>query len=138
MDTVSKARRSQIMAQVRSQGNRSTELRMIRLFREAGIVGWRRKFPLQGKPDFIFPMQRVAVFVDGCFWHGCRRHCRLPGARRRYWTVKIKTNITRDKETNRFLKGAGWIVIRFWEHELVGGKASQKIRRLKTIVHLDK
>jgi len=134
MDTVTPEIRSRIMSQVRSKGNRSTELCMIRLLRDSRITGWKRNFALYGKPDFVFPRERVAVFVDGCFWHGCPRHCRLPSTRRRYWIAKVERNVARDKKTSRVLKRKGWIVVRFWEHDLHAKNAARKTQRLKRVV----
>lgn len=131
MDTVSPKTRSRIMSQVRSSGNRSTELRMIQVLKGAKISGWRRGYPLPGKPDFVFPKQRLAVFVDGCFWHGCRRHCRLPNSKRRYWVAKIEGNKRRDKEIKRLLRKAGWKVLRIWEHELYSKTIAKKIGKIR-------
>jgi DNA mismatch endonuclease (patch repair protein) len=71
-DIWTKAKRSAVMSLIRGHGNKDTELRLIKIFRLFGIIGWRRKQKLFGKPDFVFRKQRVVVFVDGCFWHGCR------------------------------------------------------------------
>jgi len=81
-DVFTKKKRSEVMAAIRSTGNRATELRLAAIFREHGITGWSRHQPLPGKPDFIFRRERLAIFVDGCFWHGCRWHCRMPKSRR--------------------------------------------------------
>jgi len=117
-DIFSKRKRSLVMAAVRSKGNKDTELKMVSILRAYGITGWRRHRPMPGKPDFIFPKQRLAVFVDGCFWHGCRRHCRMPHDNRRYWQAKISRNAARDRATTRLLRQAGWRVLRVCEHEL--------------------
>ena len=69
-DVLDKESRSNIMSKVRSKGNRSTDIRLIKIFKEYGITGWRRNYPVKGHPDFVFLQQRVAIFVDGCFWHG--------------------------------------------------------------------
>lgn len=73
-DIVSREVRSNIMKKVASKGNKSTELKLITLFKENNIKGWRRQYPVKGHPDFVFLKQKVAIFVDGCFWHGhdCR------------------------------------------------------------------
>lgn len=134
MDKLSVGRRSAVMAQVRSYGNRSTELALIRFFRLHHVTGWRRRFPLAGKPDFVFPGVNVAVFVDGCFWHGCPEHCRLPGERRHYWEAKIQGNSARDARNTKFLRAAGWTVMRIWEHELTDEKMPSKVRRLKRMI----
>jgi DNA mismatch endonuclease (patch repair protein) len=117
-DVFTKRKRSQVMAAIRSKGNKATELKLISIFRCNGIKGWRRHQPLPGKPDFIFQPERVAVFVDGCFWHGCRRHLRMPVAHRVYWQNKISLNRKRDKKSNRVLNAQGWKVVRVWQHEL--------------------
>ena len=88
----SKKKRSEIMAAVRSSGNEATELKLCRILRAHRIAGWRRRFRLIGNPDFVFPRQRIAVFVDGCFWHGCKRHLRMPEGNRTYWECKIARN----------------------------------------------
>lgn len=86
--------------------------------RHAGVSGWRRKSKLWGRPDFIFPRFRIAIFVDGCFWHGCRK-CRLAAKTNTdYWRSKIAGNIERDRVNTRKLKANGWKVVRIWEHEL--------------------
>lgn len=117
-DTVTPAQRSAIMARVRSSGNQSTELRLIALMRRAGIHGWRRNYPLPGRPDFVFPALRLAVFVDGCFWHGCPRCYRRPHSRRAYWDAKAQNNRRRDARVRQTLRRRGWHVMRVWEHEL--------------------
>ena len=106
------------MAAIRSTGNRTTELRLAAIFHAHGITGWRRHQRLPGKPDFVFRRQRLAVFVDGCFWHGCARHLRVPRDNRPYWKHKIARNLQRDRQTNRHLRRAGWRVVRIWEHAL--------------------
>jgi DNA mismatch endonuclease (patch repair protein) len=122
-DVFSKKKRSQVMAAIKSKGNKDTELKLISIFRANGITGWRRNQKLPGKPDFIFRRERIALFVDGCFWHGCRRHCRMPKTRRNFWLPKISRNKTRDQEVNGMLRKTGWRVLRVWEHEL--GKSKQ-------------
>lgn len=106
------------MAAIKSTGNKNTELKLISIFRASGIVGWRRRQKVPGKPDFVFRRERVVVFVDGCFWHGCRRHCRMPQDNRRYWQNKIARNVERDHATTRELQKVGWRVLRVWEHSL--------------------
>lgn len=130
MDTVNRKERSRIMAQVKSKGNESTELKIVKIFREKGLKGWRRNSTLPGKPDFIYPNYKIAIFVDGCFWHGCRRHCRLPSSNRKYWIEKIDRNKKRDKQVRKTLKEKGWKVIRIWEHEI---GTCQFLRKLKPI-----
>ena len=117
-DVFTKKKRSQIMAAIRSTGNKATELKLASILRAAGITGWRRHQRLPGRPDFIFRRHRLAIFVDGCFWHGCRWHCRMPQGNRYYWQKKIKRNAVRDQATNKLLRKTGWRVLRIWEHSL--------------------
>lgn len=73
-DIWTKAKRSDVMSRIRGSGNKDTELKLMAVFRLHGVTGWRRKAPVFGKPDFVFPQSKLAVFVDGCFWHGCPIH----------------------------------------------------------------
>lgn len=111
--------RSDLMSRVKSSGNLTTELRLICLLKAARVHGWRRRFPLFGKPDLAFPKSKVAVFVDGCFWHGhaCGRNL-TPKNNAALWAEKISRNRARDIRTNRNLRNQGWSVLRVWECEL--------------------
>jgi DNA mismatch endonuclease, patch repair protein len=117
-DVFSIRKRSDVMSRIRSSGNKDTELALIRLFRKVGITGWRRRWPLAGKPDFVFPKARLAIFVDGCFWHGCLKHSRPPQSNQAYWRAKMIRNKTRDRSVAQVLRKKGWRVLRIWEHEL--------------------
>jgi DNA mismatch endonuclease, patch repair protein len=134
-DVFSKKKRSQVMAAIRSKGNKATELKLISIFRANGIAGWRRNMKLPGKPDFVFRRERLAVFVDGCFWHGCKWHCRLPQNNRRYWQNKIVRNAARDKATSLNLKKIGWQVLRVWEHSLK--TPTLVAQRIKSLLSMD-
>ena len=129
MDKISPQARSELMSHVRSSGNKTTELAMIKVFKANGITGWRRKYPLFGKPDFVFPKQRLAVFVDGCFWHGHPERCRIPASNREYWINKIERNKKRDRLVTKTLKASGWRVLRFWEHEIIQNRTINKIKK---------
>ena len=122
------------MGLVRSSGNRSTEAVLVELFRQGRVTGWRRRLDLPGRPDFAFRKSRLAVFVDGCFWHGCPKHLRLPATNRRYWVQKIGRNAARDRTVRRTLIGRAWQVVRIWEHDLVTLRGQRRtllrIRRL--------
>ena len=118
VDTLSKEKRSEVMSRIRSHGNKSTELRFIEILREAGISGWRRHQKVFGKPDFVFRKQRVAVFVDGCFWHGCPKCNRHSASNRAFWEAKFSGNRKRDRLVTATLKRQGWRVVRIWEHQL--------------------
>ena len=130
-DIFTKAKRSAVMAAIRSRGNRGTELRMMALFRSHGITGWRRGASLFGKPDFVFRKERVAVFVDGCFWHACPRHGTMPAGNRAFWKTKFARNAERDREVSRALRKAGWTVLRVWEHALARRCEERLLARLR-------
>ena len=88
---------------------------------------------LTGKPDFVFPRLKIAVFLDGCFWHGCLSHCRMPSSNINYWNKKIEKNKIRDKKITKALKMKGWQVIRIWEHEIKSGELGPKLNLIKRI-----
>ena len=123
------------MARIRSRGNARTEIALATLLRHHGITGWRRHLKLgtgnrEGgkktaskrsrfvRPDFVFPYERIVVFVDGCFWHGCPLHATQPKDNRAFWWNKIRTNQARDRRVHRALRAKGWKVLRLWEHDL--------------------
>lgn len=130
MDVFSLDQRSLNMSRIRSSGNKSTELRLIEIMRKNRITGWRRGSRLPGKPDFVFPAQRTAVFVDGDFWHGNPGRFRQPTTHADYWSVKIAGNKARDRKISRQLSRKGWRVIRLWESKLRHENAViQRLRR---------
>jgi DNA mismatch endonuclease (patch repair protein) len=117
-DVFSKQKRSQIMAAVKSKGNKSTEIKLASILRKNGITGWRRSTSLFGNPDFVFRKEHLVVFVDGCFWHGCPKHLRRPKQNKAYWREKVLRNQCRDRFVTNALRREGWRVLRVWEHEL--------------------
>lgn len=117
-DTFSREERSRIMSKIRSRGNAATELRFIEILRKRKISGWRRGVKLPGQPDFVFPSKKLAVFVDGDFWHGNPYKFRLPESNLSYWEKKILGNRRRDRRINRLLRERGWKVYRFWQSSL--------------------
>jgi DNA mismatch endonuclease (patch repair protein) len=117
-DNLTKEQRSYAMSRIRSRGNSSTEAALITVMRAAGISGWRRKSALRGRPDFVFARFRTVVFVDGCYWHGCRKCCLGSKSNGEYWGPKIEGNAQRDRRNTKELRAAGWKVVRIWEHEL--------------------
>lgn len=123
MDIWDAGKRSQVMAAIRSRGNATTELTVVRAFRRNNVKGWRRHRPVRIdqrsiRPDFVFPGSRLIVFVDGCFWHQCPWHATLPASRRRYWATKLAGNRARDRRDDRALRRHGWRVLRIWEHSV--------------------
>jgi DNA mismatch endonuclease (patch repair protein) len=129
-DVFSRAKRSQVMSRIRGRGNKETEVALMRLFRRHGIIGWRRQAAVFGKPDFVFPKLRLAVFVDGCFWHSCPKHANLPVNNRLFWKRKLEANTSRDKLVNRTLRAEGWRVLRIWQHDLSPGNERILMRRI--------
>ncbi len=117
-DVFTKEKRSEVMSRIRGKGNKDTELAMIHILRTHHISGWRRNQVVLGKPDFVFPKQKITLFVDGCFWHGCPRHSNMPRNHRAFWARKLQGNKDRDKFVSQELRKSGWKVIRVWEHEL--------------------
>ena len=123
------------MAAIRGSGNKRTELRAIETFRRNHIAGWRRNWPIYGKPDFVFPRERVAVFIDGCFWHCCPKHFTKPSNNAEFWERKIAANQARDRLVTRTLKAAGWTVVRIWEHSLATEERRVVGRLRKALSH---
>lgn len=123
--------RSELMSRVRSKRNTTTELKLLALLRAARIHGWRRGSRLKGNPDFVFRKERLAVFVDGCFWHGhdCGRNL-TPKTNADLWLKKIQGNKSRDRRINRNLSSKGWTVVRIWECRLAR-RPTECLRRLR-------
>lgn len=117
-DVFTTKKRSEVMSRIRAKGNKGTELALMLMLRACKIGGWRRHSALFGRPDFSFQKQKVAVFVDGCFWHGCPRHFNIPQNNRPFWRKKIASNKLRDRHVNKKLRSQGWSVIRLWEHDI--------------------
>ena len=122
------------MSRVRSHGNKDTEVALAKLFRRHKITGWRRHQKIFGKPDFVFPKIKLAVFVDGCFWHGCPKHATQPKSNRAFWKKKFARNIARDRLVNRTLRSANWRVLRIWEHELARKNEARLLRRFRRML----
>ena len=133
-DVFNKTERSRIMSRVRGRGNRNTELEMIALFRRQRITGWRRNVRVFGNPDFVFPKLRVAIFVDGCFWHSCPKHATKPLTNVVFWTAKLKRNKSRDRLVTQTLRRVGWKVIRVWQHSLKKRNQNSCARRIKKAI----
>lgn len=117
-DVFDDKKRSEIMSKVRSKNNKSTELKLIQVFKENGIIGWKRHYPVKGHPDFVFLDKKIAVFVDGCFWHGHDCRNTRPSDNADYWTKKRERNMKHDKEITELFERRGWTVVRIWECEL--------------------
>jgi len=175
-DVFTKAKRSEVMSRIRGRGNKDTELALAKIFRAQRITGWRRQAEIRGravasvydrrkagarraplqkpfrvKPDFVFIKLKLAIFVDGCFWHGCPKHCspmkwlrkssmpannpplpsRLRRTGRAFWRRKLSANKARDRVVARMLRRAGWRVLRVWEHELARRNQPRLLGRIQ-------
>lgn len=161
-DVFTKSKRSEVVSRIRSRGNKDTELALAKLLRAHGITGWRRqvRVAVEGResrvegqpktrrpsprpssqrgegvrvrPDFVFPKLRLAIFVDGCFWHGCPEHATRPKNNAAFWRAKLAGNKRRDALVTRALRRAGWRVVRIWEHEMTRWKAEAGMNRTQT------
>ncbi len=134
-DVFSKDERSRIMRSVKSKNAKSTELTLLKVFKENHITGWRRTYPVKGHPDFVFLDKRIAIFVDGCFWHGHDCRNTRPSDNAEYWRNKRERNIQRDKETTKYFQNRGWTVIRIWECELKKKQLPHTTERLLTVLN---
>lgn len=132
-DVFDSKKRSDIMSKVRSNNNKSTELALIKFFKESNIIGWKRNYPVKGHPDFVFLDKKIAVFVDGCFWHGHDCRNTRPSDNAEYWQKKRERNIKHDKEVTAMFENRGWTVIRIWECELKHKNRSALINKLSIL-----
>jgi len=130
MDTVSKKRRSQIMSEVKSKDSK-IEIEFRKLLWNEGYRYRKNVSRYLGKPDVLLIKYKTVIFIDSCFWHGCKKHLRLPSSRIEYWKNKIRGNIERDKKVNAYYRKIGWTVIRIWEHDK--NNLSKVIKKLRKI-----
>lgn len=117
-DVFSKEKRSDVMQRVKPKGNKSTEIKLMDYFKAHHITGWRRNYDVKGHPDFVFLNRRIAIFVDGCFWHGHNCRNTKPKDNAEYWDAKRQRNIEHDQAITSYFQQRGWTVIRIWECEL--------------------
>lgn len=129
-DVFDKSKRSDVMRKVRSKNNKSTELKLIDLFKQNNIKGWRRNYKVKGHPDFVFLNKKIAIFVDGCFWHGHDCRNTRPSDNADYWQKKRKRNILHDKQVTKLFENRGWTVLRIWECELKKSNQQQTLERI--------
>jgi DNA mismatch endonuclease (patch repair protein) len=136
-DVFSQSKRSEIMSKVRSHENKSTELKLIKIFKELNITGWTRHYKVKGHPDFVFLKKKTAVFVDGCFWHGHDCRNTVPKSNQEYWSTKIRKNKEHDDQITARFQNRGWNVIRIWECELQKKKRSHLLLKLADLFEKD-
>lgn len=98
--------------------NTKPELKLRKLLWAEGIRGYRVHYNLPGKPDIVFTRKKIAVFVDGCFWHKCPVCFKPPATNEIFWNEKLQKNVERDQKVTSELESRGWTVLRFWEHEI--------------------
>ncbi|MEU4359575.1 very short patch repair endonuclease [Streptomyces virginiae] len=130
-----------VSARMSRQVSRDTaqEVAVRRLLHAAGLR-YRVNLPVPGMRrrtiDIAFTRARIAVFLDGCFWHGCPQHATRPKANAEWWRAKLEKNMSRDRETTAHLEDAGWTVLRFWEHELPDEVARKiAVSRRQAVLH---
>ena len=102
-----------------------------------GLRFWKERRPLPDRritADVVFPRQRVCVFVDGCFWHGCPTHFRTPASNASWWSEKILDNRSRDTRQTKLLRRQGWLVLRYWEHDVIGGRLTMICQEIAAAV----
>lgn len=133
-DIFTQAKRSDVMSRVRGRGNRRTELAFAKVLRENRLTGWRRHQAVLGTPDFVFSKLRLAIFVDGCFWHCCPKHATEPKNNREFWKAKLARNRVRDLSVTRELKQEGWTVLRIWEHDLARKSRRRLLQKLERTI----
>ena len=108
--------KSEQMARVRNKNTKPEQFLRSALWRSG--YRYRVHTELPGTPDIVFPAKRLAVFVDGCFWHGCPVHYKAPARNASFWQSKLERNRQRDRKVDKDLEGMGWQVIRIWEHQI--------------------
>jgi len=116
-DVFTKAKRSEIMSKIGSK-NTKPEIAIERILREHGVKFQNHSRKIFGNPDIYDASKKVAIFIDGCFWHGCRTCRTIPKNNREFWQNKICYNKARRVEVKKVLKKNGWAVMEFWEHEV--------------------
>lgn len=117
MDTVSKTKRSEIMSRIKSRDSK-IEIAFRKELWRRGFRYLKNPSKYFGKPDIVLPKYNTVIFIDSCFWHGCKKHCRMPTSRTEYWYQKIERNRQRDKIVNKHYRKTQWNIIRIWEHDL--------------------
>ena len=117
-DIVSKKKRSEIMSKIKNKDSKIEQEFRKNLWKH-GFRYSKNSKNYFGKPDIVLKKHKIVIFVDSCFWHGCKKHCRLPNSNKKYWEQKIKRNKERDKEVNKHYKKSDWEVVRILEHDLI-------------------
>jgi DNA mismatch endonuclease, patch repair protein len=132
-DVLTKDQRAYNMSMIRGK-NTGPEIKLRKLLWSQGIRGYRIHYNLLGKPDIVFTKNKIAIFIDGCFWHKCPVDFQEPEIRKEFWMKKINSNVERDKKVNEYLKAEGWVVVRFWEHE-IKRNPDNVVKKIKEILN---
>lgn len=130
-DIFSKKKRSQIMSKIRNKDS-GIEVKFRKALWKEGFRYRKNDKLYFGKPDLVLKKYRTVIFIDSCFWHGCKRHLRLPSSNIIFWKTKIEKNMQRDMVVNKYYRSLGWRIFRIWEHSLKIDSAmilAQKIKR---------
>jgi DNA mismatch endonuclease (patch repair protein) len=116
-DVLTPAQRKYNMSRIRGK-NTEPEIILRKILFSNGVRGYRIHYDIPGKPDIVFTKKKIAIFIDGCFWHKCPVCFQEPETRKKFWMNKISSNVERDEKVNLQLQNEGWRVIRIWEHEI--------------------
>jgi len=133
MDMFSKEKRSAIMSKIKSKWTKP-EKRVYQGMKDRGLDPAVHEDQLPGKPDFVFMRRRIAIMVEGCFWHGCPKHYKKPKSNKQFWFKKIDDNIRRDVKNRRKLRLQGFGVIRIWECATIGHKLDMSLNRVERML----
>jgi len=130
-DIFTKEKRSDVMSKIKGK-NTSIEISFRRALWKAGLRGWRIHWG-KYRIDVAFVKKKIAIFIDGCFWHGCPGHYKKPKTGKSYWIPKIRANRKRDRKTTKALEAEGWGVVRIWEHEIKDGSHISRIQSIRRL-----
>lgn len=123
-DIFTKKKRSEVMSKVRHKDSKIEVAFRKKLWAE-GFRYSKNSAKYFGKPDIALPKYKTVIFIDSCFWHGCKKHGSIPATRRKFWTEKIDRNIERDRKVSRYYKKQGWKIFRIWEHQITKSPEKQ-------------
>lgn len=136
VDVMTKAQRSRCMSRIKGSDTGPELLVRNQLWHRG--LRYRLHYALPGRPDIVFPRERIAVFIDGCFWHRCPIHFTKPATNASTWEAKIAGNVERDRTIDACLKSEGWEVLRYWEHQVnenVTSVVAQIAKKVATARH---
>lgn len=133
VDKISKTERSSLMGKIKSKETK-LEKGFRKILWKEGVRYRKNSSGYFGKPDIVIASKKIVIFIDSCFWHGCKKHCRVPEANRDYWLEKIKRNKERDELVTRFYRKNHWNLLRIWEHDILNKKRLAKILDIIRII----